>query len=77
MRRAAQESVAAHQLEIAPGGIIESLALRQPIYRPTAAYGHFGRSAETGIVGGKKVAFFGWEDTSLAEQLREAARRAA
>jgi len=63
--------------DLTPGGIIERLALRQPIYGPTAAYGHFGRSAETGIVGGKKVTFFGWEDTSQAEQLREAARCAA
>jgi len=71
------ESAIREVFDLTPGGIIEHLALRQPIYGPTAAYGHFGRSAETGIVGGRKVAFFGWEDTSRAEQLREAARCAA
>jgi S-adenosylmethionine synthetase len=63
--------------DLTPGGIIETLSLRQPIYGPTAAYGHFGRAAETGIVAGRKVTFFGWESPSRAEQLREAARRAA
>lgn len=29
--------------DLSPNGIIEGLNLRQPIYRPTAAYGHFGR----------------------------------
>ena len=29
--------------DLTPGGIIESLSLRQPIYKQTAAYGHFGR----------------------------------
>ncbi len=46
-----------------PRGIIESLDLRRPIYRPTAAYGHFGRS-EPG---------FTWERTDKAEQLRKEA----
>ena len=30
-----------------PHGLIEYLDLRRPIYRPTAAYGHFGRTEET------------------------------
>jgi S-adenosylmethionine synthetase len=29
--------------DLRPGAIIEQLDLRRPIYRPTAAYGHFGR----------------------------------
>ena len=41
-------------------GIIESLDLRRPIYRKTAAYGHFGRENEG----------FGWERTDKAEVLR-------
>jgi S-adenosylmethionine synthetase len=45
---------------LTPRGIIETLNLRRPIYRPTAAYGHFGRS-EPG---------FSWESTSRAEALR-------
>ena len=46
-----------------PRGIIEALDLRRPIYKPTAAYGHFGRS-EPG---------FTWERTDKAEQLRKEA----
>jgi len=48
---------------LTPLGIIEELKLRRPIYRATAAYGHFGR-AENG---------FAWEKTDKAELLREAA----
>jgi S-adenosylmethionine synthetase len=49
--------------ELTPKGIIESLKLRQPIYRKTAAYGHFGRSEEG----------FTWEVTDKAQALRESA----
>jgi S-adenosylmethionine synthetase len=49
--------------ELTPHGIIEELKLRRPIYKATAAYGHFGR-AEAG---------FNWEKTDKAESLREAA----
>lgn len=48
---------------LTPRGIIEALGLRRPVYRPTAAYGHFGRS-EPG---------FTWERTDKAEILRKAA----
>jgi S-adenosylmethionine synthetase len=47
--------------ELTPRGIIESLDLRRPIYRATAAYGHFGRDG------------FSWEKTDKAEALRTAA----
>ncbi|MEW6516995.1 MAG: methionine adenosyltransferase [candidate division FCPU426 bacterium] len=48
---------------LTPKGIIEHLKLRQPIYRQTAAYGHFGRSG------------FSWEKTDQAASLkREAAK---
>ncbi len=46
-----------------PGAIIEQLDLLRPIYSPTAAYGHFGRSEKT----------FTWERTDKAEALKEAA----
>jgi S-adenosylmethionine synthetase len=49
--------------KLTPKGIIESLNLRRPIYRKTAAYGHFGR------VDGD----FTWEATDKAQALREAA----
>jgi S-adenosylmethionine synthetase len=48
---------------LSPRGIIDYLDLRRPIYRPTAAYGHFGRSEEG----------FTWERTNRAEELRSAA----
>jgi len=44
-----------------PKGIIDTLKLRRPIYRQTAAYGHFGRT-EKG---------FEWEKTDKAQALRE------
>ena len=46
-----------------PRGIIEHLKLRRPIYRNTAAFGHFGRNEEG----------FSWEQTDKAGELREAA----
>ena len=49
--------------ELTPRGIIESLDLRRPIYRRTAAFGHFGRTEPE----------FTWELTDKAEALRAAA----
>ena len=49
--------------QLTPKGIIETLKLRQPIYKKTAAYGHFGRNEEG----------FTWELTDRAQSLREAA----
>ena len=43
--------------DLTPGGIIEALKLRRPIYRKTAAYGHFGRGD------------FAWEQTDKAKAL--------
>ena len=48
---------------LTPKGMIEHLQLRRPIYRPTAAFGHFGRTEET----------FTWEATDRAEALKDAA----
>ena len=48
---------------LTPRGIIEALNLRRPIYKATAAYGHFGR----------KGPGFTWELTDRAETLRKAA----
>jgi S-adenosylmethionine synthetase len=53
--------------ELTPKGIIESLKLRRPIYRKTAAYGHFGRNDPD----------FSWEATDKAKTLREQAAEAA
>ena len=48
---------------LTPKGIIAHLDLRKPIYKKTAAYGHFGRNEPT----------FTWEKTDKAEELRKAA----
>jgi S-adenosylmethionine synthetase len=52
-----------NHFRLTPRGIIEELQLRRPIYKMTAAYGHFGRDGEA----------FTWEATDKAETLREAA----
>jgi S-adenosylmethionine synthetase len=49
--------------KLTPKAIIEELNLRRPIYRQTAAFGHFGRNEEG----------FSWEKTNKAEALREGA----
>ena len=51
--------------DLSPKGIIEQLGLRNPIYVPTSAYGHFGRSP---TIDGH----FSWEKTDLVEKLRNA-----
>ncbi len=48
---------------LTPDGLIRYLDLRRPIYKPTAAYGHFGRTEET----------FSWERVDRVDDLRQAA----
>ncbi|MGH7549541.1 MAG: methionine adenosyltransferase [Gemmatimonadota bacterium] len=48
--------------DLRPRGLIEALDLQRPIYRSTAAYGHFGRKPEDGL--------FTWEGTERAAELR-------
>jgi S-adenosylmethionine synthetase len=55
---------------LTPAGIMRSLALRQPIYRETAADGHFGRTPRCE---GEKI-YFSWERTDQTEGLRKAIR---
>src|SRR5262249_54042727 len=52
---------------LTPKGIIDPLQLRRPIYKVTAAFGHFGRKGDT----------FSWEKTDKAEALRSAAEKTA
>lgn len=49
--------------DLSPMGIINKLELRRPIYRQTAAYGHFGRTDLN----------VSWEDTDMAETLKKEA----
>jgi len=47
-----------------PAGIIRKLDLKRPIYRPTAAYGHFGRTPHDGL--------FTWEKIDMSAALQSA-----
>ncbi len=51
-------------VDLTPGGIIEKLKLRRPIYRQTAAYGHFGRDEEG----------FTWEEIDMADIFKKKAK---
>ena len=55
------ELVRAH-FKLTPKGIIEDLDLRRPIYKKTAAFGHFGRTEPE----------FTWERTDRAQALKKA-----
>jgi S-adenosylmethionine synthetase len=53
--------------ELRPAGIISSLDLRHPIFKPLAAYGHFGRT-DLDLT---------WEQTDKVDELRKAAAKLA
>jgi len=55
------EALVRKHFKLTPKGIIESLDLRRPVYKKTAAYGHFGRSEPE----------FTWERTDKAAALRK------
>jgi S-adenosylmethionine synthetase len=52
--------VVSNVFDFRPAAITETLNLLRPIYAPTAAYGHFGRTEKS----------FSWERTDRAEELR-------
>ncbi len=55
-------SIVPQVFSLKPRGIVESLDLLRPVYRPTAAYGHFGRTGDS----------FTWERTDKVEALKAA-----
>jgi S-adenosylmethionine synthetase len=57
---AALSKLVRDNFELTPRGIIQELNLRRPVYKATAAYGHFGRNGDG----------FTWEKTDKAETLR-------
>jgi S-adenosylmethionine synthetase len=57
------EAIVREHFDMRPKGLIAQLGLLKPIYRPTAAYGHFGRTEDS----------FSWEKTDKAEDLKAAA----
>ncbi|HET7229290.1 MAG TPA: methionine adenosyltransferase [Longimicrobium sp.] len=67
------EKALSEVFDFTPKGIIEALKLRNPIYRPTAAYGHFGRTSQMGGANGS-VRLFPWEETPRVDDLRTAAK---
>ena len=64
------EKLLPNLMDLSPRGIREHLGLNRPIYARTAAYGHFGRTADED--GG-----FSWEKTDLVEALRSEFKSAA
>jgi S-adenosylmethionine synthetase len=48
--------------------------LKNPIYRATAAYGHFGRQPVMQRVDGRDVKLFAWEEPNKVGDLRKAAK---
>lgn len=56
------EQLVSEHFELRPRGLIAMLDLKRPIYRQTAAYGHFGRTGSD----------FSWEQTDKADALRAA-----
>ena len=59
------EKIIPELFDLSPRGIREHLNLSNPIYEPTAAYGHFGRSPND-------KGHFTWEKTDLVEELKKA-----
>ncbi len=57
------EAIIREHFDLTPAGIIRKLNLRRPIYKKTAAYGHFGRNEPE----------FTWEKTDMADTLKKAA----
>jgi len=60
---AALEDAVREVFDLRPAGIIKALDLRKPLYKPTAAYGHFGRELPELL----------WESTERAQDLKSAA----
>jgi S-adenosylmethionine synthetase len=58
------EQILPELVRLTPKGIRTHLGLNRPIYMPTAAYGHFGRTPANDL--------FTWEKTDLVDQLRQA-----
>ena len=71
------ERAVREQFDLTPRAIIEALDLRKPIFKATAAYGHFGRQPARVSVDGREVELFTWERTDRAAELAETAKRLA
>jgi S-adenosylmethionine synthetase len=67
------ERAVSQVFDFRPLSIIEALTLRTPIYKPTAAYGHFGRHPEV-QQNGRQLQLFPWELANRVDELRSAAK---
>lgn len=56
--------------DFTPRAIIRELELRNPVFLPTAAYGHFGRDPRTVKDGDREIRRFNWERTDRVDDLR-------
>ena len=68
------ERAVKHVFDLTPRGITVALELRKPIYRATAAYGHFGRTPYSEGRGKAAKSFFTWERTDRVAALKRAAK---
>ena len=66
------EAVLRDLFDFSPAAIIEQLGLRAPIFGPTAAYGHFGRTPGTVERGGRSYPSFPWERLDKIDAIRDA-----
>ena len=68
-----------HLFDLRPAKIVERFGLLNPIFRPTASYGHFGRKSYEApvelLLGGEPstqtVTFFGWEKLDYVDRIRK------
>ncbi|MEG1648485.1 MAG: methionine adenosyltransferase [Rikenellaceae bacterium] len=66
--------------DLRPAKIIERFSLTNPIFLPTATYGHFGRDSykekieitTNGVTEEKEVEFFGWEKLDMVDAIKDA-----
>ncbi len=58
--------------DMTPYGIIKRFGLKNPIYQPTATYGHFGRSPYEKEINGKMVTFYPWERLDYVDKIKKA-----
>ncbi|MCY3643187.1 MAG: methionine adenosyltransferase domain-containing protein, partial [Acidimicrobiaceae bacterium] len=74
--RAQIERAVRDVFDLRPAAIVRDLGLLEPIYTPTAAYGHFGRSGDEEMFNEEKAerraALFTWESTDRLADLKSA-----
>ena len=64
--------------DLRPASIVRRFGLNNPIFEPTASYGHFGNRSyvkpvtfiENGVEVEREVEFFGWEKLDAVEQIK-------